>query len=176
MLPIHHKVLRVKVTNESDKGNIGFISRIDLTPLESSLPFIMKRWQFPLVTGSTYSQFIFITTKQIWNLTSTTELSSFLSNSKILDSWHPRNVMTFLSISFHDTYNDCYILQESTRFPGFSFSSNCQLPTDKQWDVFSIFLNFENKLRADTGIKSVEVVMSFKSLGSIAINHNLDGT
>ena len=48
ILSINHKVLRVKLTNGSHIGNIGLIPRISLTPLETSLPFIMKRSQFPI--------------------------------------------------------------------------------------------------------------------------------
>ena len=48
ILSINHKVLKVKITNGSHIGNIGLIPRIDLTPSETSLPFRMKRRQFPI--------------------------------------------------------------------------------------------------------------------------------
>ena len=47
ILSINHKVLKVKITNGSHIGNIGLIPRIDVTPSETSLPFRMKRRQFP---------------------------------------------------------------------------------------------------------------------------------
>ena len=48
ILSIHRKVLKGKITNGSHIGNIGLIPRIDLTPSETSLPFRMKRRQFPI--------------------------------------------------------------------------------------------------------------------------------
>ena len=48
ILSTNHKVLKVKITNGSHIGNIGLIPRIDLNSSESSLPFRMKRWQFPI--------------------------------------------------------------------------------------------------------------------------------
>ena len=36
ILSVNHKVLRVKLTNGSHIGNIGFIPRIGLTPSETS--------------------------------------------------------------------------------------------------------------------------------------------
>ena len=42
ILSINHKVVKVKITNESYIGNIGLTPRIDLTPSETSLPFRMK--------------------------------------------------------------------------------------------------------------------------------------
>ena len=48
ILPINHKVLKVKITNGSHLGSIGLISRIDLAPSETSLSFRMIRGQFPM--------------------------------------------------------------------------------------------------------------------------------
>lgn len=46
---LHEHFIRCEIISESHKGDTVFIFRIDITPSESTLPFKMKRRQFPII-------------------------------------------------------------------------------------------------------------------------------
>lgn len=46
---LHQHFIRCEVISESHKGDTVFISRIDITPSETTLPFKMKRRRFPIM-------------------------------------------------------------------------------------------------------------------------------
>ncbi|XP_070494676.1 ATP-dependent DNA helicase PIF1-like [Chironomus tepperi] len=41
--------IKAKILSECNKGDVVLIPRIDLAPSETSLPFILRRRQFPLI-------------------------------------------------------------------------------------------------------------------------------
>ena len=48
IISITTKILKVQITNGSHIGNYALIPRIELSPLDSLLPFKLSRRQFPV--------------------------------------------------------------------------------------------------------------------------------
>lgn len=46
---LQRNVIKAKIISECNKGNIVLIPRIDLAPSETTLPFVLRRRQFPII-------------------------------------------------------------------------------------------------------------------------------
>lgn len=48
---LHENFLQCKIISEKNKNYVAFLSRLDLTPSDTNLPFKLKRRQFSIIAG-----------------------------------------------------------------------------------------------------------------------------
>ncbi|GBN30866.1 hypothetical protein AVEN_47677-1 [Araneus ventricosus] len=49
IIGLHENFISAKIVSECNPGGVVFLTRIELSPIDVNLPFVLKRRQFPLI-------------------------------------------------------------------------------------------------------------------------------